>query len=361
MGKRTNTATWSEKRKMWIVSEQKNGERKWFYSSKPGRTGQREANAKADRWLDADILNTNIKVEAMYEEYLASVKATTSTCNWQKIQSHGKVWILPNIGKMQVGKLTLAHLQKIIDKACAKGLAKKSLSNIRATITAFIKYCRKANITDLACDDLSIPKSARKKGKRILQPNELKILFSVDTTVFNKERIPDEMINAYRFQVLTGLRPGELLGLRWEDVESNSGNMKQSKNSLGEFTTGKNENSVRKFALCKQAEELLRKQAQLTRFKSPFVFGEFSQERYRHRFQQYCRVNGITVITPYELRHTFVSISKRLPEGDLKSIVGHSENMDTFGVYGHEVTGDIKRISGALTDVFDDVLSDSVV
>lgn len=46
MGRRTNTATWNGKR--WRIDVQKDGARKSFYSSKPGRTGQREANAKAD-------------------------------------------------------------------------------------------------------------------------------------------------------------------------------------------------------------------------------------------------------------------------------------------------------------------------
>lgn len=53
MGKRTNTAAWNGK--LWRVAVQKDGVRKYFYSSTPGRTGQREANAKADAWLDGGI------------------------------------------------------------------------------------------------------------------------------------------------------------------------------------------------------------------------------------------------------------------------------------------------------------------
>ena len=52
MSKRTNTAQWEEKYQRWRIAVQKDGVRKQFYSSTPGRTGQREANAKADRWLD---------------------------------------------------------------------------------------------------------------------------------------------------------------------------------------------------------------------------------------------------------------------------------------------------------------------
>ena len=47
MKKRTNTAFWVEKEKRWCIAVQKNGTRKRFYSSTPGRTGQREDLAAA--------------------------------------------------------------------------------------------------------------------------------------------------------------------------------------------------------------------------------------------------------------------------------------------------------------------------
>jgi hypothetical protein len=55
MGKRTNTAVWLPKYNRWQVKVQQDGVRRTFTSSKPGRTGQREANAKADAWLDQGI------------------------------------------------------------------------------------------------------------------------------------------------------------------------------------------------------------------------------------------------------------------------------------------------------------------
>lgn len=60
MGKRTNTARWTGK--MWRIDVQQDGKRKSFYSSRPGRTGQREANAKADAWLDDGIAARTPKV-----------------------------------------------------------------------------------------------------------------------------------------------------------------------------------------------------------------------------------------------------------------------------------------------------------
>lgn len=55
MGRRTNTAQWLPNQNRWQIKVQKDGVRKTFTSAKPGRTGQREANAKADAWLDEGI------------------------------------------------------------------------------------------------------------------------------------------------------------------------------------------------------------------------------------------------------------------------------------------------------------------
>ena len=64
MGLRTNTAVWLPNQQRWQINVQKNGVRRSFTSSKPGRTGQREANAKADAWLDDGNSNTRMRVEA---------------------------------------------------------------------------------------------------------------------------------------------------------------------------------------------------------------------------------------------------------------------------------------------------------
>ena len=173
MGKRTNTAKWDEKRGHWKINVQKDGERRSFYSSTPGRNGQREANRKADAWLDDNIDNIGIRVNTAYEKYFESVKLTTSKSNWRKIESFGRVWILPEIGNKKISVLNEQHLQAIIDKCFAAGRSKKHLINLRATIVSFIKYCRKAKYTSLFPEDLHIPKGARSVEKHILQPEDI--------------------------------------------------------------------------------------------------------------------------------------------------------------------------------------------
>ncbi len=100
--KRTNTAKWIESRSRWQINVQKDGIRKTFTSSKPGRTGQAEANRKADQWLDDGICNTKIKVRQASEQYIESLKNTTSISNWTQYESYFRIHINPLIGSVRV-------------------------------------------------------------------------------------------------------------------------------------------------------------------------------------------------------------------------------------------------------------------
>ena len=72
MGKRVNTAVWIEKYQRWQIKVQKDGARKTFYSSAPGRKGQREANEKADRWLDDGIVESSVRVSVLLDQWPVS-------------------------------------------------------------------------------------------------------------------------------------------------------------------------------------------------------------------------------------------------------------------------------------------------
>lgn len=53
-----------------------------------------------------------------------------------------------------------------------------------------------------------------------------------------------------------------------------------------------------------------------------------------------------------DVHHTYVSLIQTLPEATIKRLVGHSKNMDTFGVYAHELTDTGSRVSSDLTNIF---------
>ena len=364
MSKRTNTATWIAARNRWQINVQKDGRRKTFTSSTPGRTGQREANAKADAWLDDNIDNTNIRVNQLIAQYLDSLKQKTSCEHYTNTKRLCDQYLSPEIGNKKISSLTEQDLQSIIDKAFKKTnkkgdtyyLSKKSLQNIRAMIMNFLKFCRKKKATTLFLEDLVIPKAARCKQKKILSPSDISALFTVDTTLLRNCRVFDDYIYAYRFAVLTGLRPGELRGIKKEDVIGRTLKISRSINIYNEITNGKNDNALRLIHLSDLSYAVLQNQLDLHQ-NAEYLFNINSTSTFLHRWKRYCESNDITPTSLYELRHTFVSVAKLLPEGQVKQLVGHSKDMDTFGIYSHEMSGDGERTANDLNSIFDKILS----
>lgn len=362
--KRTNTAKWIESAGRWQINVQKDGIRKTFVSSKPGRTGQAEANRKADQWLDDGVTNAKIKVKQAYEQYIENLKISTSKSHWQQYDSISRNHIIPQIGNVRVENLNEQHLQTVINKAYSKGVSKKYLMNIRACLMSFVKFCRKNKLTTLFPEDLTIPREAKVSEKHILQPDDLKILFAEDTTLFNGKTQQDPLIYAYRFHVLTGLRPGELIGLKWSDIKDNTVYLRRSINKLGETTTGKNRNAQRNFALNILTTTVLSEHQKFLdeiNVHSEYVFCKqdglpLQSGYYYKRWKVYRDFHNMPPVTPYELRHTFVSAVKSLPEGYLKSLVGHSKDMDTYGTYSHEMNGDMQETAALVQNIFKQIL-----
>lgn len=370
MAKRKLAPTWNSREKRWRLPVQQNGSRKWFSSDIPGRSGRLDCIEQAEQWLECKEPAVIPLVSEAFSAWLDEVNNVIGSASGRMYEMHGRLYILPIIGGLRADRLDNEQIfQRIINNAyknsaSGKPLAKQTLRNLRATISGFLKYCRKCGYTSLHIENMTLPRKATKANKQILQPHELQVLFSSDYTILpadGKSGSREWFIHAYRFAVSTGLRPGETLGLQWDDITGNVCRIQRSFNNDGELTDGKNENARRTIVLTQRAMDALeaqREQLSAAGITSAYVFpastGEPPSHRvYERHLEKYCRRNGIGVVSPYELRHTFISLNKGLPPELIKGYAGHSESMDTFGVYGHEVDGEKKRTA----DLIDGVLS----
>ena len=368
MAARKNEAFWYEPMKHWRIKVQADGERRDFYSSTPGKKGKAEAEKKADKWLELRLTDSETKVSAMLTNWIESVKARTSDSNYRQYNGYIERYIKPVIGMKRIGHINKNDLQAVIDKAYqSKNLAYKTLKNIRACLMSFMAYCRDGNATMLHPGKLKIPAGATKQNKKIVVPEDLKILFSSDNTAFRGKTEPDFHIHAYRFAVLTGVRPGELLGLQFKNIKGNKVTITQAINDDGQITQGKNDNARRTYELSKRAlkeidaqKALLYERGLVPVYVFPRETGEpLTQRLFRLRWERYCTANNFKQhVSPYELRHTFVSVNDEMPEGLKKMVVGHSRNMDTEGTYGHVKQGDMERAAEYIERAFDRYLED---
>lgn len=357
--KRTNTARWIESTHRWQINVQNDGVRKTFTSAKAGREGQREANRKADDWLEKGVSTTRCRVCDAWEMYLNS-RREVSENEYRNQSAFYRLYVQPTLGNKSVKALTAQDYQNIINHAFrhpaggGKELSRKTLKNHASYLAQFQKYCRRNGLATLD-SEIELPKAARNVGKRVLSVEELRKVFTVDTIIYRHKLRRDDFINYYRFQLATGLRPGELRGLQWSDIKGDVCEIHGAYNNRNEITRGKNENALRSFTLSPLAKSILLSQSVYTAGQK-YIFPMESMRTYYECWQRYQTQNGIKPISLYEMRHTFVSIAKGLPEGYLKQLVGHSQSMDSYGIYSHELAGDSQKTAQMVQAIFDKLL-----
>lgn len=359
-------AGWIESKGYWEIKVQKDGTRKSFRSSVAGRKGKHEAEAKADKWLASN--RKDMRFPDAWGVFMADQKKRTSKGNWEKHAQYYENYIRPNVGPRKLSSISPVIWQSCIDAAACKGLSRRTCTNIRASITAFVKYALRArwDVQRLEDGDLFVPRQAAPpKKKQVLQPDAIRLLFSDPTIVRYKKKVIAQYSYAWQFLAATGLRRGELCGLKNEDIDGCILSIRRSINNDLEETAGKNDNARRTIQLSGIALDILARQRSMLDdmgIESEWVFPDKYGERANpnHIYDQWrtwCQQNGLS-LSLHEIRHTFISLNKAdLPLELMKATVGHSSSMDTFGVYGHEIEGDLHRAAEIIDKVFDRILN----
>lgn len=365
-GERRSEAIWIESRSRWQINVQREGTRKTFTSSTPGRRGKHEAEAKADDWLERGT--SDMRFNQAWDMYISDQQSRTGKSNVTKLNQYYRLYLAPTVGSRKLSSVTPMLWQKCIDAAAVNGLSVRTCVNIRGAITSFIHYALRSrwDVQRIESGELVIPQSAApKKNKIVLQPEEIRTLFTDPTYIKYGKPHTAHYIHAWRFMVATGLRRGELCGLRNDDISGNILSIHRSINNENEITCGKNRNARRTIELTQTAMRILDDQRAMLRqigIISPWIFPDSNGDapipnRVYDQWVTYRTQHSIKS-SLHELRHTFISLNKAdLPLELMKSVVGHSASMDTFGVYGHEIEGERHRAAQIIDGVFQSVLN----
>jgi integrase len=152
----------------------------------------------------------------------------------------------------------------------------------------------------------------------------------------------------YYIELATGLRRGELLGLKWQDIDWKNGIIKvrrQVARVNGEIVEAplKTKNSYRAVTISQQAIEVLREQKRKTHdtyvFPSPNG-GPLSPDSVNNMLKRVLERAGIPKVRFHDLRHTFATIA--LQNGvNIKTVsgmLGHFSAGFTLDTYAHVTT-----------------------
>lgn len=346
------TPKWDGRR--WRIQTHRDGRFISFQSTTPGAKGRKECQRKFDNWYFGEATGEKT-VGRVASEYLADIKARCgeNCAAYDQNECYIRLYVLPRCEHKKICKMTLRDWQSIINEARGrnKPLSEKTLKNLRGMIMAIIKFGYEDYQCEMPRGKLYIPKGHSKQEKEILQKDDVRRLLEPSDLWYHP---------LFCFLLLTGMRPGEALGLKVSDFSQDKITIRRAINARGVITDGKNENAKRMIPIGALASGILRstiKRNEDLNLRTEWIFcakdgSQGNQSTMRNQWLMLKKERDLPG-TVYCLRHTFISMMKNvLPEQTIKDIVGHSVSMDTFGTYGHILEDEERRTADVIDLTF---------
>ncbi len=274
--------------------------------------------------------------------------------------------IKPNIGKIPLEKLTTMELQKfyrklltkgrverIESKDLLKGLSAKTVRNINQVISSAMDFAiAQKIISENPCKAVALPK---------IEHKEMQTIPAEQLQAFLEEAKRSSVYEMYYIELATGLRRGELLGLKWQDIDWKNGIIKVRRQVArvdGQIVEAplKTKNSYRAVTISPQAVEVLKQQKAKT--NDQYVFpspngGPISPDSVNNMLKRVLERAGIPKVRFHDLRHTFATLA--LQNGvDIKTVsgmLGHFSAGFTLDTYAHVTTAAQKEAAQAMGNV----------
>ncbi len=275
-----------------------------------------------------------------------TVKPKTQACYENRIYTH----IIPGIGKIPLNKLAQNDLQQFyakLKKSGRKRLTDKygeGLSDrmVRSCHTTCRAALEKAVAEGLITSNPSIGcKLPPKKSK------EMQVLTQAEIMRFLIQAKEEGFYEMFLLELTTGMRRGEILGLKWDDLNVQTKDLHISRQVVkvkGKTTvsTLKTKSSVRTIRLAKEMVELLTemKQTSINEWMFPSPVKENAPRDpsavYR-RFQLILERANCKTVRFHDLRHTFatMAIENGMDVKTLSAMIGHVSAKTTLDIYSH--------------------------
>jgi len=276
---------------------------------------------------------------------------------------HGfiKNHIKPALGDIPLEKLTAMDLQQLYKQLlengrveCTearnkpRGLSVKTVRNINQMISSALNCAVEQRlILSNPTKDCVLPK-LEKKEMNILPPEDLRTFF--------EEARRSGVFELYYIDLATGLRRGELLGLKWSDIDLKKGIIHVQRQILrhnGKVIEAplKTKNSYRNIAIGADAIEVLKGMNQIGEYVFPSPHGgPMSPDSVLHMLQRVLKRAGLERIRFHNLRHTFsvLALQNGVDVKTLSAMLGHYSVGFTLDTYAHVTTSMQKQAANAV-------------
>jgi integrase len=303
-------------------------------------------NSKALAKMGLNRFKNNITFNEYATSFLDIKKGVVRSSSYGKLKQAIMLYAYPLLGDLQMIHIIPSHIRNVVNIMINAKLAPKTIKNNLSSISSLFS---------MATEDKIIPENPCKNIKTPhcgdTDPDPFTIEEVNKILEWLKQNYPNKAV-FYAIGFYSGMRPGEIMGLKWDSIDFVKRQIKISRQHTGgeqvEITkTGR----IRFVDILPQLLPFLAEQKRYTFLKSEFLLlNKYGRPHKRSEdFNEYywkpcLNALGIRHRTIYHMRHTFACImlnNNMPPNWIAKKMLGHTTTELLFRIYGnywHDLT-----------------------
>jgi integrase len=298
-----------------------------------------------------------LATETAFDRWLESAAPTLRPATARRYRDVARLHIVGKIGHVRLAKLTPSDVQRLYADRLTAGLSPTSVHHIHAILHRALNQAVRWGLLMRNVTDAVDPPRRSSPEMRTWDTRQVAAVLA--------KAADDDLEALWRLALLAGMRRGELLGLRWGDLDLDAGTLSvrrtlsrgsSSRLEIGEPKTGAGK---RRVSLPASAVESLRqhRKRQLKQrlaagpayVDQDLVFakvdgGNIHPNTLSRRFGQLIERAGVPPIRFHDLRHTCATmlLAEEVHPKVVQERLGHATIAETLDRYSH-VAEDMQR------------------
>ncbi|MBA9027589.1 site-specific integrase [Peribacillus huizhouensis] len=324
-----------------------------------------KAELKSESFLDKSTMT----YEKFMEEYLAERRISLQRSTFETHLTYYENNIKPAIGKLRLQEIQYSHIQTFVNALVGQEYSANTVHLVFRIIYGSLKKAKQRQIIkENPAEGITLPK----RGRREMN------IWTLDQVNYFLQEAPHiarvtRCLIGFQFGLLAGLRQGEIMGLRWKDIDFDRKivYVRQTVTQAAEIKPGaKNESSIRSVTIPDRLVEELRKHRKLiewekshcrttyrdndlvlpTRDGSPMIPRNFRKE-----FYNLADKLGLPKIRFHDTRHTHATllIEQNVNVKLIAERLGHRDIETTLNTYSHVLPNMQRSVSEKLDEILD--------
>jgi integrase len=192
--------------------------RKYVYGVTRAEVAAKLAKVRSDQQSGQVVADERITVQQFVDTWLETVKPSVTESTWTRYEALLRLHALPCIGRLRLGQLGPFHLELLYAGRIKAGLSPTTVLQLHRILHHALRDAVRWSLVPRNVSELVTAPRRASYEFRVLSPAEARVLLQAVKR--------DRLEALYVLAITTGMRQGELFGLRWTDVNLRAGSLR---------------------------------------------------------------------------------------------------------------------------------------